>query len=376
MFHIALLFCFIYVFWRFVIPLPWRFAYKLVLAGVLLLVSKYHLIQLLVFGTMFSPEMPRVLVILCGWLFCAFVLLLLIHITFDLLLAATWVVRRGRPLGARFQVYSRYGMACLALALSAIGVNQAVQVPEVRRMELGIRNLPPAFDGFRIVQLSDPQLSRLLEAPWAEDLVARTNSLQADLIVITGDLIDGTPQARHNDVQPLSKLSARHGVIASLGNHEYFFDARVWTAEFQRLGMRVLVNQHELVDEQGQSLIVAGIADPVATAFNHEAPDLTKALAGAPAGLPIVLLSHQPIDVLQHAAAGVDLQLSGHTHGGMVRGLDWFIGRFNGGYVSGLYVIETMLLYVNNGAGLWNGFPIRLGVPSEITEIVLRPAAA
>ena len=139
------------------------------------------------------------------------------------------------------------------------------------------------------------------------------------------------------------------------------------------MGMRVLINQHEVIDIGGQQLVVAGLADLKALVYGMEGPDAQKALAGAPENAPIVLLSHQPITARQNQQVGADIQLSGHTHGGMIRGFDRLIERFNDGFVSGLYSLGTMQLYVNNGTGLWNGFPIRLGVPSEITEFVLRP---
>ena len=226
-----------------------------------------------------------------------------------------------------------------------------------------------------MVQLTDLHISRLMDGDWARQVVARTNALQADLVVITGDLIDGTPQAREQDIAPLADLRARHGVIASLGNHEYYFGAERWTREFGRLGMRVLVNRHETVEHAGARMVVAGVTDRVAPRFGMEGPDTARALLGANPTLPVILLSHQPIGMQANAEAGVDVQLSGHTHGGMVRGIDRVVRAANGGYVSGAYRIGSMRLYISNGTGLWNGFPIRLGVPAEITEFVLKPAA-
>lgn len=376
MFHLYLLLFWAYLAWRFVLPLPWSRTARVTLAAFLLLVSKYHLIQLWLFGTMFSPEIPRPLVILSGGLFCAFILLLLLVAMLDVLLLAAWALRRGRAPGQSIRTRARYAVACTALVLAAVGVNQAIQVPEVRRVELPLRGLPTALDGYRLVQLTDLHISRLFQAPWVGEVVARTNALRPDLIVITGDLIDGTPQARRDDIRPLAGLRARQGVIASLGNHEYYFGPAEWTAEFERLGMRVLVNSHLSIDEGDSGLVIAGTADLAAASRELPGPDLGRALDGAPVDRPVILLSHRPIDSARHAAAGVALQLSGHTHGGMVRGLDVTVVRqANGGFVSGLYAVGGMQLYVSNGTGLWNGFPIRLGVPAEITEFVLRPAA-
>lgn len=364
---------YLYVVLRLIVPLPFRRLTRVILAVVTLLICKHHLIQKWVFGTMFSPEIPRPFVIALGVLYCAFVLIFLITAAVDLVLLVVRGVRRGRRIDARILHATRCGIVVAGMTLSAVGVYNAVQLPEVRRVELAIRDLPAGLDGFRLVQLSDLHISRLMHAPWVSEVVGRTNALQADLIVVSGDLIDGTTAARTNDVRPLADLRARHGVIASLGNHEYYFDAPRWRTEFERLGMTVLVNAHTVIGHGGSALTIAGVTDPVAPRYGLQGPDTARALAGAPQKAPIVLLSHQPIDASQNAWAGVDLQLSGHTHGGMVRGIDLLVKRANNGFVSGLYNVADMRLYVSNGTGLWNGFPIRLGVPPEITEFILRP---
>lgn len=353
-------------------PLPWSLASRMLLAGVLLLASKYHLIQQWVFGTMFSPEMPRAAVIMASWAFCTFALLLLLVFFLEIGVLLTHAFGLRRRFDHTLCTRLRYGAATAAMALAAFGMTKAMQVPKVKTVQLTIPGLPAAMDGYRLVQLSDLHISRLFQAPWVEQVVDRTNALHPDLIVITGDLIDGTTAARANDVKPLSQLQARQGVITSLGNHEYYFDAKRWTAEFERLGMRVLVNQHMVLKSQGGGLVIAGITDPSAMEFQQAGPDIGRALKKTPANNPVILLSHRPIDALVHAAAGVDVQLSGHTHGGMVRGLDLIAGKANDGFVSGLYAVGKMQLYVSNGTGLWNGFPLRLGVPSEITEFILR----
>lgn len=365
---------YLYLVLRLIVPLPLHRATRIGLGLGLLLVCQHHMIQRWVFGTMFSPEIPRIFIILLGWLYCSFLLVLLLQLLADLALLAAWALRRGRALDARLTLRLRYAVVAVGTLLSAVGVQQAVQVPEVRRVELAIRDLPPALDGFRMVQLTDLHISRLMHGDWVREVVERSNALRPDLVVITGDLIDGSPQARAGDVQPLAELAARHGVIASLGNHEYYFGAERWTRTFEGLGMRVLVNRHATIDHDGGRLTIAGVTDRVAPRFGMEGPDTRRALEGAAPDAPVVLLSHQPIGVAANAEAGIDVQLSGHTHGGMIRGVDQVVKRANGGYVSGSYRVKGMELYVSNGTGLWNGFPIRLGVPAEITEFILRPA--
>lgn len=365
---------YIYLVLRLIVPLPLHRFTRIGLGLALLLVCQHHMIQRWIFGTMFSPEIPRVFIVLLGWLYCSFLLVLLLQLLADLALLAAWGLRRGRAIDARFSMRLRYAVIAVGTLLSAVGVGQAIQVPEVRRVELAIRGLPTGLDGFRMVQLTDLHISRLMHADWVREVVERSNALRPDLVVITGDLIDGTPQARARDVAPLADLAARHGVIASLGNHEYYFGAERWTGVFEGLGMRVLANRHAVIEHEGGRLTIAGVTDRVAPRFGMEGPDTGRALLDAPADAPVVLLSHQPIDVAANARIGIDLQLSGHTHGGMIRGVDQLVKRANGGYVSGAYRVGGMQLYVSNGTGLWNGFPIRLGVPAEITEFVLRPA--
>jgi predicted MPP superfamily phosphohydrolase len=177
---------------------------------------------------------------------------------------------------------------------------------------------------------------------------------------------------RRDDIEPLRKLHAADGVYVIPGNHEYFFGYREWMAHFAKLGMRVLENDHAVLDRSGGQLVIAGVTDQSARATGNPAPDLTAALKGAPAGAPVILLDHQPKDARRAAAAGVALQLSGHTHGGMVIGLDRLAARANAGYVLGRYAVDGMTLYVNSGTALWPGFALRLGRPSELTRITLR----
>ncbi|WP_439838940.1 metallophosphoesterase [Aeromonas caviae] len=373
MFHSVLFILYLYVACRFVLPLPWRAGWRVLLAAILLLASKYHLLQQWAFGTMFSPEMPRALIMVFSVLFCAFVLLFFLTAILDILLVAAWLVRRGRAMERRNDTQARYAMGMAALLLSVIGVHEAIKVPDVRRIELTLHDLPMALDGFRLVQLTDLHISRLLDGQWAREVVKRTNALNPDLIVVTGDLIDGTPSARQDDVKPLGALSAKHGVVTILGNHEYYFDAGQWRTVFEKLGMFALVNAHLRIPADGAELIVAGLADPTALEHEEPGPDATHALQGVPHEASTILLTHRPVDTTFHEQAGVDLQLAGHTHGGMIWGFDTLVvAPLNDGFASGYYAIGDMHLYVSNGTGLWNGFPIRLGVPAEITEITLR----
>ena len=181
---------------------------------------------------------------------------------------------------------------------------------------------------------------------------------------------------RRADIEPLRALRARDGVWVVSGNHEYFFEHDAWMQHYADLGMHVLANAHTTLVRGGGALVLAGVNDRSAFATRHPGPDLDAALAGSPSGVPIVLLDHQPRNAPLAAARGVALQLSGHTHGGMILGLDRLVARGNGGFVSGMYKVGGMMLYVSNGTALWPGFALRLGRPSELTLFTLRRAAS
>ncbi|BDB27235.1 metallophosphoesterase [Cupriavidus sp. P-10] len=371
MFHIYLGLAAAYLLWRFVPRLPLSRKCRALISALVVATAMHFLAFQLVWGNMFSPEFPRPLVAAVGFLFGAFGLLVAFTVVCDAV-SIVWRCMRISGWSRRRDALLRGAAGVLALCLSAAGIWAATRLPEVRRIEVNVGNLAPRLDGFTLVQLSDLHISRLFPEEWVSGVVARTNALRPDLVVITGDLIDGHVTARKADVRPLAALSAHHGVLAILGNHEYYFGADAWREEFEALGMRMLVNEHAVVSTSGGSLVVTGIPDPVAASFSEEPPNFQKAVAGASPDQPMILLSHRPSDAEQHAQAGVALQLSGHTHGGMLRGFDWFVARLNEGFVSGLYEIGGMHLYVSNGTGLWNGFPLRIGVPAEITEFVLR----
>lgn len=372
MFHLMFSTPCLYVIVRFIWPMPWPLPVRLASALVLLLASQYHLYARFSSGSVFSPEFPRAVLMFFNWAFGAILLLAVLQIVVDVASLLTMLVRQQT---LSIPATLRYAMGTAALLLAAVGVQQAVRVPPVKDIEVAIQQLPPQFDGYRLLQLTDMHITRLFDQRWARAVVERSNNLGVDLIVITGDLIDGPLSARIEDVEPLRELRAADGVYVIPGNHEYFFDNEAWMQHFVSLGMQRLNNSHAVIERNGAQLTLAGVTDLSAAHAGLPGPDLRQALAGAPAGAPIILLDHQPRNARQAAAKGVALQLSGHTHGGMIRPLDRIIARANAGFVSGFYAVDGMQLYVNNGTALWPGFALRLGVPSELTRITLRRAA-
>lgn len=361
----ALLWLFVVL--RFLAPLPWDAEVMVPVSLVLFLGSQHHFLSRRLFG--FSTEAPRAFGITANVLFGTLLLLATFQTALDLLVLLSFLMK-GSYLAP--PLVARYTVGAAALALSIYGVNQATRVPPVKEVEITLADLPAEFDGYRLVQLTDLHLSRLFGAHWAKAVVERTNVQNADLIVITGDLVDGTLDARKNDVEALRALRAKDGVLVIPGNHEYYFGYEGWMSKYQELGMTRLANSHVQLKRASSSLVLAGITDSASRRFGLVRPNLRQALEGAPSEAPVILLAHQPKGAFVAAEAGVALQLSGHTHGGMVVGLDRLIARFNKGFVSGLYQVGGMQLYVNNGTALWNGFALRIGVPSELTVITLR----
>jgi predicted MPP superfamily phosphohydrolase len=371
MFHLIFGIPWLLVVVRFLQPLPWLWSVKASLALILLIGSQYLLFNRLSSGSVFSPEFFRPLVIAFNFLVGVLLLLAFMQIALDIISIILL------PFKGHFPVIPpgvRYAMGLVALGLSAFAVSQAIRVPPLKDIEIAIPGLPPAFDGYQMVQLTDLHISRLFSTEWTKSVVEKTNALSPDLIVITGDLIDGSVQSRSADIAPLANLKARDGVFTIPGNHEYFFDYDAWMKYYPGLNMTTLANGHKVIERNGEKIVIAGVTDLSSARTAFPAPDLAAALRGAPENAPIILLDHQPKEAARNAKMGVALQLSGHTHGGMVLGLHTLVARANNGFVSGFYQLGGMQLYVNNGTALWPGFALRLGVPSELTRFTLRPA--
>jgi predicted MPP superfamily phosphohydrolase len=354
---------------RFIWPLHLPLSLKIAVAALALVALQFHRWSKLSSGSVFSPEFPRPVVALFNLAFGAIVLLALLQLLLDVGLLVGMLIGGGIvnvPDGVR------YTLAALAAVVAAIGVHQAMRIPPVKVIEVAIHGLPRQFDGYTILQLTDLHISRLFPASWAREVVKRSNELGVDLIAITGDLIDGTLDARRADIEPLRDLKATDGVYVISGNHEYIFGYSTWMAQFTELGLLSLENKHIVLNRNGGELVIAGITDRASRHRGRPVRDLAAVLEGAPIGVPIILLDHQPSEARDAAKLGVALQLSGHTHGGLILGLDRLAARANAGYVSGRYDVDGMTLYVNNGTALWPGFALRLGRPSELTQIRLR----
>ena len=247
--------------------------------------------------------------------------------------------------------------------------NDESQHVVVEHIELPIANLGAAFDGFKIVQLSDFHLRPLTEPPLIKEAVAVANSLNPDVTLLTGDNVWREVEAAFELAPILGTLNAKHGVFSVMGNHDYWTDAAVVSQAFAEARIPILINQGLTLSEAQDQLYLAGLDDGWS---GH--PNLTDAMDGAPERAPVVLLLHEPDLADEYASDGrIVLQLSGHSHGGQIRFprvgalILPYLGRK---YDMGLYRVGDMWLYTNRGIGVTNE-PIRVNCAPEVTEITL-----
>ncbi|WP_321905438.1 metallophosphoesterase [Paraburkholderia tropica] len=310
-----------------------------------------------------------------GMLFMGFFSsLLMLTIMRDLVLASLMTVAAIWPHAAdlaRWRTGSAAAVVVLAFASTAFGFFNARRRARVRNVDVPIRNLPAELDGFTIVQLSDIHVGPTIKHDYVERIVRAVNQLDADVVAITGDVVDGSVQHLADHTAPLGRLAAQHGVYLVTGNHEYYSGADAWVAEFRRIGLTVLMNQHMVIEHGGARLVLAGVTDYTGGHFDpaHRS-DPQGALRGAPDDVNTrVLLAHQPRSAHAAADAGYTLQLSGHTHGGQI--FPWnFLVRLQQPFTAGLEKLGSLWVYTSRGTGYW-GPPKRLGAPSEITRVRL-----
>jgi uncharacterized protein len=292
----------------------------------------------------------------------------------DLVLLVAIVALPARHVHLLVEVTAQVVVA-LATFVTLVGFAGARRRARIVSIDVPLANLPAALQGFLIAQISDVHVGSQIKQKYVDAIVDAVNGLDPDLIAVTGDLVDGSVHDLSPHIAPLGRLSARHGAFLVTGNHEYYSGEPAWTAEFRRLGLRVLLNEHVVVRHGGAPLVVAGVTDYSAHHFDPEQrSDPVAALWGAPtdAGAKI-LLAHQPRSAAAAATAGFDLQLSGHTHGGQFWPWNLFV-RFQQPFTAGLHRLNHLWIYISRGTGYW-GPPNRFGAPSEITLLRLVAAA-
>lgn len=308
------------------------------------------------------------------WLGASF-LLLISAAALDLLQAGYHLVARfGQPDPTRREALARLGglfAAALGLGASGWAVKEAARI-NIKRVEVPLAKLPKELDGTTIVQLSDVHVGPTIGRQFIEELVQTVNGLAPDLVAITGDLVDGSVTDLEHHVAPLGDLRSTHGTFFVTGNHEYYSGAAQWCEHLtDKLGIKVLHNEHVELGHGAHTFHLAGIHDYQASRFKEgHGADLRGAVAGRNTERALVLLAHQPKAVHEAVEHGVDLQLSGHTHGGQLWPFGWLV-RLEQPVVAGLAKFGQTLVYVSRGTGYW-GPPMRLNAPAEVTYIRLR----
>ena len=311
-----------------------------------------------------------------GFFSSLLVLTLLRELTLLAAAAASIWLSGQEALLHQLHVWSAAAVPVVALFLTFVGFINARRRAVVRNVDVPIAGLPAPLHGFSIVQISDIHVGTTIKNGYVSRIVDAVNALDADMIAITGDLVDGSVQRLSSHTQPLRQLAARHGTFFVTGNHEYYSGANAWIAEMRRLGLSVLLNEHVVLEHDGEAVVIAGVTDYSAHHFDPaQRSDPAAAIAGAPTSAGVrVLLAHQPRSAFAAAKAGFDVQLSGHTHGGQF--FPWnLLVKLVEPFAAGLHRLDSLWVYVSRGTGYW-GPPKRFGAPSEITRLRLVPASA
>ena len=268
-------------------------------------------------------------------------------------------------------------VTAVAAVLLVWGYAEARRVPRIRNVDVAIDRLGSGLDGLRVAVITDTHYGPIDRARWSAAVVARVNELGADVVCHVGDIADGTVDVREAQARPLASVNATTARVYVTGNHEYFSEAQGWLDYMESIGWAALHNRHLIVEKGGDRLVVAGVDDATAkwSGLADHGENLEAALAEADRELPVLLLAHQPKQVAHAVREGVDLQISGHTHGGQIWPFN-FLVRLDQPVVHGLSRHgDRTQLYTSRGTGFW-GPPFRVFAPSEITLLTLRSGSA
>ena len=366
----------IFVIWRGIFAIPGKkWGLKIALSILVLIAAfKFQILHLFGGPMYFAPSLPRGILLAGAVLFT-------IHFTYFFLLAfseaiqlfirlAAGVLRRKLP-GNFYKVrqWVNPGLLVPAIVIAFLGIYNGTRVPEVKEVKLKLERLPEKADGMRIVFLSDLHIDRMSDAQWLPETVEKVNALKPDMILLGGDLMDGKVADLKEKMLPLAKLKADMGVFGVPGNHEYYSGFEEWMKYLSEdCKITMLINQSRRLDN---GIVLMGVADHTGRVFGNTTTNFRQAFKDVALDDKVLLLAHRPNLAREAENLDIMLQISGHTHGGMLWGLDKIIARFNGGFVSGHYVRGRTQLYVSNGTGIWSGFPVRLTAPAEITLITL-----
>ena len=331
---------------------------------------KFQLLKLFGGGMFTAQELPLWVLYLTAIAYGVYFLFFMLIIPADLIFSLTHFIadkksgKKSSWLKARRIFTAALLLSSLVLAL--IGFFNFLNAPQITPYHITLDN----YRGreLQIALLSDLHVDPATPAGVIDEIVAQTNALSPDLIVIVGDFADGKLENRRSELEKLGKLHATFGVFGVSGNHEFYLDYFGFLEFMQSIGITMLENQHVVIDG---NLVLAGVSDDAGSGKKYRIkPDIDQALAGTDPALPVILLAHRP-KTFDENQNHCQLQLSGHTHGGMILGMNMMVALLNGYYVSGLYDCGNSKLIVSNGTRLWGGFPFRLGMPSEIALITI-----
>lgn len=302
------------------------------------------------------------------WLGIMFLLLVVLLVRDGALWLSNTIRYRDDPqpdAGRRlfFTRLSATGVWALTAGLTVLSVREALKALHVKDVSVPLADLPPDLEGFTIVQVTDVHVGPTIGREFVEAMVAQINTLDADVVAITGDLVDGSVEHLRDAVAPLGTIRSRFGTYFVPGNHEYYSGLEEWLAHLPTLGVQVLMNRWVNVGEGTRTIDIAGVDDETGE------PDMAKAVAGRSGDRPLVVLAHQPRTIKKVDGHGARLQLSGHTHAGQIWPFTYLVFLAQP-YVGGLYKHKDMHIYVSPGTGYW-GPPMRLGTQAEVTRIVL-----
>ncbi len=282
--------------------------------------------------------------------------------------AVAWSM--GAAGGAEIGAQGRAVFVGFVVFLAVVqGLRGALRIPAVRRVEIEIARWPASLDGFRIAQISDIHIGPVLDRRFAAGLTDRVNSLDADLVVVTGDLVDGDVERLRNDVEPFGELRGKHGVFFITGNHDVYSGDVAWVERVRELGMHPLRNARVRIGEN-DGFDLAGVDDHRGDWRTSSSEDLDAALEGHDPARALILLAHDPATFKRASLRDVDLQISGHTHGGQLWPFHGLV-RLSTPFVQGLHRVGDSQIWVSRGCGFW-GPPMRLFAPAEVSEIVIR----
>ena len=341
----------------FVVPLKLKVRAQAIWSMALLICFSKFLCFAALGGHAFTPDLPAAVIWAWDWLYSG-----------AMILSALGLITAFFRFRAKLWV-----LPFVAWGLSAWGLYNGFAVPAVHEVELRYSDLPASLDGYRIVQLSDLHCSSAARRWRTEAVVEKANALKPDLICLTGDLADGKASRIARHLEPIKELRAKDGVFACTGNHEYYHDYYGWMMHFYAKAENIRFLANECVMPR-PGLALAGVPDRAGWEHGLDAvPDPRGAFAAATNGEFRVLLQHRPNGAVENCReVGVDLQLSGHVHGGIAPGFRQILAPFNGGFTRGPYAIGKSYLYVSSGSGQWAGFPMRFFNDSEITLLTLR----